>query len=210
MKIWLHVAGMAILGIAALAGFMAAQQWRVHMQSISSESASSVGGTSARAPLDALAGGIESSLRTAGDALGRQGTRAASALDAAKRATEVGGLGFRHVHAWTMIARKAMQNGDTARARNAVREALAALQQVDAQGHGPLAQLEDYRGATLIDVRGERIGEIGAVAPRPAQPSVQLLLGARALWVPAERLIFGEPKLIGSTLVAWTRSGTEP
>jgi hypothetical protein len=223
MRIALHIAGMLVLGIAALAGFMALQQWRVHAQASPRDSLSSAGGTRAQAPLDALAAGIESSLRAADGALGQRGTRAATALDAAKRAAEVGGLGFRHVHAWVAIAREAMQNGDATRARNAVREALGALRKVNAQGHGPMAHLDRYRGATLIDTRGERIGEIGAVAARSEQRSVQLVLGGahdaagfvdtggRALWVPADALIFGKPKLIGSTLVAWTgNSGTEP
>ena len=214
----LHVAGMALLGFASLAVFVAAQQWRIRAQTRmpSVENAAAQGSTAPPAPLEALAAGIDASLAAAVARLARRRSPAVSALDAAKRAAAAGGLGFRYVHAFVLQARRDLQNGDPARARAMIEEARAALREVDAQGHGPQARLERYAGATLIDARGERIGEIAAVAPRAGTPSVQLSLGgvhdaaglvdfgARRLWLPAEMLIFGRPNLIGPTLVVWT------
>lgn len=218
MKLALNVLGMLVLGLATLAIFAAVQQWRVEAQTAASRSfgPASAGASQSGKPLDALADGIEASLRVAGEELGRNRGRAVGALDAAKRASDVGGLGFASVHAFVLEARHVLQNGHPARARRLVEEARAALRKVDAQGHGPLGRLERYAGATLIDVRGARIGEVGRAGQRGGKTYVRLSLGGvhhafgfldiggTSISVPADALIFGHPRVLGPTLVAWT------
>jgi hypothetical protein len=178
---------------------------------------SATGGASGQGgPIDALAAGIEVSLRSAAQELTRRRSLGVSALDAAKRSSEVGGLGFRYVYAFVMQARRELANGDVELARRKIEEALAALRTVDAQGHGPQAALERYAGATLIDTQGRRLGEVRRVERRGERLVAErslggvhdaagfIDLGGRTTRVPGETLIFGRPKYAGATLVAWT------
>ena len=71
-----------------------------------------------------------------------------------------------------------------------------------------------YRNVTVIDARGERIGEIGKVQGDQIQIS---LGGSHDVWgfldfgskqtllIPASALVFGPSQLIGSSLVALPR-----
>ena len=218
MKIALHVLGMLVFGLATLAIFAGVQQWRVQAQTRAAAAPTTAvqGASAPSAPLDSLASGIEASLRVAARQLERERGAGVSALDAAMRAAEVGGLGFRYVHAFVMQARRELANGDAALARRMIEQALAALRSVDTQGHGPQGALERYAGATLVDTRGRRLGEVRRVE-RHGERLVAVLslggvhdaagfidLGGRTMRVPGGTLIFGRPKYAGATLVAWT------
>jgi hypothetical protein len=186
MRIALHVIGMLALGVAFLALFAGVQHWRVEVQGATAPSGNSV----------------EVSLRAARDQLGENRSAAVSALDAAKRATQVGGKPFGEAHALVLQARHALQNGDAAGTRQLIEQAIAHIPQARRlPARPPQAPLDRYVGATIVDASGERIGEVaGLDGPK----TLMLLLHGASREAVAQELVFGKPRRIGETLVAWT------
>ena len=218
MKVLPHVIGMFLLGLAFLTVFAAVQQRRIHEQTAAaSREISSSSGTSKRqARVEALADGIDASLQHAGDLLQSDLSSGVSALDAAKRASEAGGHPFARVHALVLQARHELQNDDASRAKSTIGEAVAALRDVKEPGAKTRPILERYAGATLINARGERIGEVRGIERLDGKTVAEVTIGGvhdaggfldfggRGMRLPREALIFGKPNRIGETLVVWT------
>ncbi len=171
-------------------------------------------------PIEALADGLDATLSKAADRLATRPSEAPSVLDAALRASEVAssaeGASFDEVHELVRQARSAVQDGDKAIARKAIRRASTRLRAPPLPGSevrlpGAIAR---YEGATVIDRFGARIGEVVDVAERDGGPMLRLALGkrdaagaiapdGRLVWVEPQALVFGRLRPASTALVAW-------
>ncbi len=180
-------------------------------------------------------GALLAMVRHVRDALDQGGqTEAVYALDAAIRAASVAehavpedrDAAFGETWARLEEAGRAIQNGRRQRALDRLDEAVKTLQsEADVAGvqlSAPaVGRRDDYRGATLIDPRGLRIGEV--VELRGEGDGLQAVVRTRSpqnvfgfidfegpeRTVPASELLFGMPKTIGSTLVMWATPDSE-
>lgn len=177
--------------------------------------------------LSALRTGLTNRLDHAREALGAgRSTQAAVDLDAAKRLARVGaetaGAPFDDAMARIQEARKSLQKGRAVQARAAIGqiELGAAAPGGDAAGgsRGHEYAPGHYRGATVINAQGVRVGEVGGVENGEAR----LHLGGQndalgfidlpdtVVAVPVDRLLWGKPQAWGSTLVVLPSFATEP
>ena len=171
-------------------------------------------------PLDILRQGAQESIDTASTALQRgDKSKAAAALDAAKRATEVGrdakGDTFKGVFDLVKQARYALQDGDSSRAQEFLKDASDTLSKGNLSS-GTTTTLtthnsgDAYRGATALNAQGVRIGEVEQIEESRAMLVVGGkrdllgfidLSGGRHIEVSLNDLILGKPKNLGSTMV---------
>jgi hypothetical protein len=174
--------------------------------------------------LQALADGSAFTVQAAQRALdeGRR-SEAVRALDAARRATEVGfhaaadgRAPFQLAYRLIEQARHQLQNGNLAAAGQLLRDAGPALgsftagRQVDI---GP--DLSAWVGSTVIDSHGVRIGEVDKFSSPDREPRQARLrlggwqdfmgfldLGGREVLVPVDALLFGPTSHVGRAMVA--------
>lgn len=213
------LAGMIIMGLLAFAALAWLVEHRVKAPVLQSR-APLLTPTGAEDSLELLRQGLLTTLHSAAAALesGNQ-SRAAAAMDAARRAAQVGdeagGMPFAGAHRSVDNARLQLQDGNLEGARALLQEASRHLR--DFQGdYGAVAgakqSLEDFRGATVLNKFGERIGEVGPIAGS----RITLFLGGhrdilgfidwtdgRRLVVSPGHLVIGSPKTLGSTMVVY-------
>lgn len=221
MRTAVYLAVMLVLGLAALAvpGWLHDFRDRQPLTPPARASAlpPSAGG-GPRQPLETLVAGLRDTLTVAEQALdaGEQ-TRAARAMDAARRAADVGahasGEALKPVLGSIQRARKQLQDGRNTEARRTLAQAGEALQSAApalAPARPPSAPGE-YVGGTLINARGERIGEVVAASGG----ELELVLGGGRdfmglfdvgggphVRLPVDALVFGPDRFLGATLVA--------
>ncbi|MCF6523948.1 hypothetical protein [Streptomyces sp. JJ36] len=224
------VAAMWVFGLACLAGLAWAVQWLddepVHVP----PAAGAPPAAGPDRPLKALTAGTARSVAAArhGLATGER-SEASHAVDAARRAAEVGheaahgpvGKGFTAALKHLEGARKDLHNGKPATARakltRAERELTGVLAAAARQTPGvpPRVVWADYRGATLLGPQGGMIGRVQRIQPGPGGAPVAVLdvggsqdvlgfldFGGRTVRVPADRVLWGPARYVGSTLAA--------
>ena len=175
-------------------------------------------------PVRILLNGLAGSIRVADEGIGRgEGGGAVHALDGAMRAARVGYAATEPVARWALAdaveqieeARLDLQIGLRADARHHLGEALSAVRGVDAMEiletpSVPASSLWDgYRGATLLNANGVRIGELKDLRTAGGREEAVIRLGriqdlfgfldlaGTEATVPAEDLLFGEPRGVG-------------
>lgn len=188
-------------------------------------------------PLAAVASGVARSAGTAGAELadGDRG-RATHATDAALRAAEVGHAashgavktafaGALHdIH----LARERLHGGDAERAGDALERAVDRLAGVVDAARGlspgvpPEAVWTGYRGAKLVNANGSTIGRVTSLGGGRGEPAARLRLGGapdvlgvvdlggRRATVPADRLLWGRRRSIGSVFVVLPTHRSDP
>jgi hypothetical protein len=140
-------------------------------------------------------------------------TQTSLAMDAARRAVEVGAHSapgsFYSALEQIREAKLALQQGD----EQATREYLQAASKVLKPASDltpPILDLRRYRGARVLNPKGEIVGEVVAVSP----DSLKVALGGwsdtwgfvdlgaqRQIEVPATEVAFGPPNRVGMTLI---------
>lgn len=170
-------------------------------------------------PIAVLSKGLRESLGIARNAL-RTGdrSRAARALDAAMRASDVGkhaggpaiAAKFDDANRRIKEARVALQDGRSGQAEQLAGAALAIVATTNAFGaEAPLQSIiaGTYKGAKVLNARGVRLGEI-----RSLRMGLFGFLdfGGQELRVPLDRVLLGEAKKIGSTFVVLSMLATAP
>ena len=213
-KIAIALIGMFVLGGLGFWALAALVEFRIGRPVVVQVAAA------AGTPLDILRQGAQESIDTASTALQRgDKSKAAAALDAAKRATEVGrdakGETFKGVFDLVKQARYALQDGDSARAQELLKDASDTLSKSNPSS-GTTAILttqnfgDAYRGATVLNAQGVRIGEVDQIEESRAMLVVGGkrdllgfidLSGGRHIEVSLNDLILGKPKNLGSTMV---------
>ena len=186
-------------------------------------------------PLQGLEEGLRESLVIAQRAFqSNDRSRAVRALDAAMRAAEVGehaaeGTNFTHfgaVREHVMQARLAVQNGNGQRAESLIGEAVASFStqrggESSRPGNNagdPVTDVSGYREAVVINAHGVRIGEVRKAEGGRLVMSIQgyndllgfIDSGGQEIAVPADQVLFGKRKKLGSTIVAIPTASTAP
>ncbi len=209
--------GMALLGslafwiLQALAGTRVAQPIGA---------APTVAATEPGSAAASLRTGTETALATAVRAVhdGRR-AEAVAAMDAARRAARVGheaGLaGFQGAVDAIEEARRTVQNGDFAGTAPVLSRGLDELRATRSSPSGdgssgvPAGQLADYRGATVLNAEGVRIGELedangvsAAIFDGSKRDAFGFIdRGGARIEVPTKQLVFGRRHRAGDTLV---------
>lgn len=212
MKIALHVVGMFVFGAAALTVPAVLDEVRTGWSP-----ETSVEDPSGEVPLAVLADGMVASAREAGKAL-EEGRRsvATHALDAAHRAAEAGLQSSRRGERFAAAlyrlerARLAVQDGDVHHAVRELGHVRAAPGEEAPEPRSRTVRPEDYRGALLVDARGRRIGEVLSVEADEVTVRIGgwsdvmglVDVDGETRTLSRDALLFGEPRGIGSTLVA--------
>ncbi|EHR50749.1 hypothetical protein SacmaDRAFT_2506 [Saccharomonospora marina XMU15] len=224
------VTAMWLLGLASIAGFTWAVEWLDGQPVRVAAAADPPPAVAARQPLAALTAGAARAAATARrDLASGQRSEASHAIDAALRATEVG---LENSHGMVKKAyeaalqrihytRQDLHNGWEASARQELRHAVEELTRViepaRTQSPGTPAPLvwNQYNSATLLDSTGATIGEVNHIERGPNGMPVAVLqvggasdvlgfldFGGRTERVPADRLLWGPRRFIGSTFAA--------
>jgi hypothetical protein len=163
-------------------------------------------------PLEQARGGLLLTSRTAGAALARGDVaQAGRALDAAKRASGVVGDG--PVRDLIEQTREAIDDGNPRAAARRLDLAIRRLQRPGGPGWaspGAPAHADGaYDGATVIDARGVRLGEVVGIRGSEVELSVGqgrntfgfIDFDGHQEFVPADHVIFGKRKSLGETMV---------
>lgn len=228
---------MWVLGLAAIAAFAWLVEWSNDTPVRVPAAAEVPAPGSAEQPLAALTAGAARSAGTATAALA-DGDRSAAthATDSALRATEVGHqashgqvekafAGALHdVH----VARERFHGGDAAGARVALDRAVDRLEQAvgpardTSVGVPPPAVRHGYRGAMLLNANGSMVGSVERLGHGRERPTARLRLGGarnvlgvghlggESVTVPADRLLWGPRRSLGSVLVVVPTEGHRP
>jgi hypothetical protein len=160
----------------------------------------------------AIERGLQASVRTARGALAHGNRRdAVAALDNALRAAQVARVAALppgpQAEQTVRHARRALQNGDAAKAQAVLRQAAAADPDEGAPA-GRVGAPSAYEGAPLLDAAGSVIGEVRRVQPDRALVAFGgvhdfwgfLDLGHPVLaWVPVTQLVRGPARALGKT-----------
>lgn len=231
------VTAMWVLGLAAIAAFASVVAWSNGSPVQVPADAQVPTAAPTDKPLAALTSGVARSLGTAGVQL-TQGdrSRASHATDAALRAGEVGhAAGHGRVkkafaaalHA-VHQARERLHNGDAAGAGYALERAVDHLEPaIDAAAkQSPGVPTEPvwtgYEEAMLVNANGSTIGEVCRIEEGPNGPVARLRVGGSpdvlglvdldgtVATVPADRLLWGPRRSIGSTLVVAPTHRSDP
>lgn len=176
-------------------------------------------------PAASLQQGVRSALQAVQRAQ-QQGLRAqtTTAIDAARRAAGIGdfalGGSYGQVSQHLKSARQAWQDGRSqAEVTSQLSAALNALKSVPVGNAKAPTSLAAYRGATVINPQGTRIGTLDRIDKMTGEALIlldeQLKLGfipkgGRPTHILARDLIFGQLRLSGETLVMMPISGTAP
>ncbi len=223
-KITIALIGMFVLGALGFWALAALVQFRIGRPVATQQVAATAGN-----PLDILRQGARESIEMARIALQRgDKSKAAAALDAAKRATEVGrdvkSDTFKGVFDFVKQARYALQDGDCSKAQEFLKDASDVLSKSNPSS-GTTAILttqnfgDAYRGATVLNAQGVRIGEVEQGEESRATLVVGGkrdllgfidLSGGRHIEVSLKDLILGKPKNLGSTMVVLPTLAVSP
>jgi hypothetical protein len=226
LKLTFAIVGMFVLGAAGFCALAALVQVRIGRPVAAAPAAPD---RSARHPLALLREGVRDAIQSAEDALrSKNQARTAAAMDAAKRAAEVGrdaesGDDFRRAFAAVENARLALQDGSRQEALVQLQEAAQALPPGTTRNQSlrnvDTSELYGYRGATVLNAQGVRVGEVERVSGRKF---VVIVGGARDLLgcidlpgghqfeVPVEQTVMGKRKTLGSTMVVLPTLSASP
>jgi len=214
-------AAMATLGMVALV----APAWLTEMREarpvvLPSPGERASGDMTAMAPLGVLAEGVRSDLVAALTALqAKRRADATTALDGAMRLAEVGheaapGASFRPALEDISAARRALQNGNAAAARQRIASVPSRrLASPSAPGDSAVGDASgSYEGVTVLDRHGMVVGEVIHATPERLEIA---LGGARDIWgfwdwhpervteVATGNLVLGPRRTIGKSFVVW-------
>lgn len=231
------VTAMWVLGLAAIAVFAWLVAWSQGTPVRVPADAQVPAAAPAESPLAALSSGVARSLGTAGIELARGNRgKAAHATDASLRAAEVGheaahgGVKKDFAAALHAIhqARERLHNGDSTKAGYALERAVDRLgPAVDAAGElspgvPPEAVWAGYEGAMLVNANGSMIGEVSRIDKGSNGPVARLRVGGApdvlgvvdldgtGATVPADRLVWGPRRSIGSVFVVAPTHRSDP
>lgn len=226
------MSGYIVTMLAIGAVFFSALGWLVNWRTgspLPTSGSRPLAGTILQRPESVLMQGVRQSVSSALTELEHgHRTKAVMAIDAAKRAADVGrhgtsgdlASGFDHIHREMEHVRASLQDGERTSARRLLAATTAALSLEPTGRPGatglstapaPESDLNAYAGAHVINAQGVRIGEV--VQIRSGQALLEIggnddvlgfidLGGGKQISVPVEKLVFGKRKALGSTMVA--------
>ena len=180
-----------------------------------------------RGTVAVLLNGIRGALTAAQNALqeGRQ-SEIARALDASMRAAGVGkdalsstrhGAALERLHESILKARVAFQNDNHSQAAEMVRAALASTPDVENET-ASTPDTAQYTGATVLNAEGVRVGEVKGSSNGAVLVSLGgynnlfgfVDIGGQTVQVPADYIIYGKQKALGTTFVVLPSLSTSP
>ena len=230
-----HLVAMVVLGVASFGAFGAAVQWREgRLIEPPQDVDSSMAG---RPPVEVLRRGVVASAEVARAGVdGGDRATGMRALDAAVRAARVGlasatgPLAWAFDHAWRQLqaSRVSVETGHPGAAKDHLDRVVGTMEDAarfaDADATTlPAAQDWDrYRGATVINAMGVRIGELDEVVVTADGPTARLTLGGNldvfgfldlggdSVRVDATRLLYGQPRSVGIVHVVMPVFGASP
>ena len=230
------VTAMWLLGAAAFAAFAFLVQWGQGTPVEVPAEADVPAAVAADQPLAALTAGVARTAGTAAYHLDHgQRSKASHAIDAARRAAEVG-LDTAHgeVKAAFAVAvekiekaRQSLHNGQpasTVEDLRTVADRLGAVVDAARQqspGVPPSEVSSAYGGAVLLDANGAMIGQVQQLHAQGDHPRAQLRvggandvlivmdIGGRQVTVPAEKILWGPRRSVGSVYAVLPVSGKD-
>jgi hypothetical protein len=230
-----HLVAMVVLGLVAFGAFGAAVEWRDgRLLDPPHDVDTAVSGA---APAEVLLRGVTASAEITRDGLdGGHRSDAMRALDAAVRASRVGvaagsgPLAWAFDHAWRQLeaTRVSVETGHPGAARDHLDTVIQTMNDAarfagtDATTLPANDDWDRYRGATVINAMGVRIGELDDVEVTADGPTATVTLGGNldvfgfidvggdAVRIDATQLLYGQPRSVGIVHVVLPVFGDRP